>query len=91
MCNGGQKEVRGQTISGDRIAGKWQVVPGLKQPLLSLGKLAENGNRIVLDDALPGGGFILHKASGKKIPLEKCNNTYERDLYIEEPVFSGPA
>ena len=91
LCNGGMKEIRGQTVAGDRIEARWQVVPGLKQPLLSLGKLAENGNRIVLDDAIPGGGFILHKKTGKKTPLEKVGNTYECDLFVEEPPFTRPA
>ena len=65
-------------------------MPGIKQPLLSLGKMASYGHRVVLDDALPGGGFILHKATGRKIPLEKKGNTYELDLFIDAP-FTRPA
>ena len=85
LANAGQQEITGQTVAGDKITARWQVVPGLKQPLMSLGKLAANGHRIILDDSLPGGGQIIHKASGRKIPLEKSGNTYEIDLYIDTP------
>ena len=67
------------------------MVPGIKQPLLSLGKLAGKGHRIILDDDIPGGGQILHKATGKLIPLEKKGNTYELDLFIDMPPFTRPA
>ena len=95
LLNGGQQSIKGLTSAGDRIAGRWQVAPGIKQPLLSLGKVTAHGHRVVLDDELPGGGYILHKSSGRRIPLEKRGNTYELDLYVDPPApaphFQRPA
>ena len=50
LANGGQQKVQGVTAEGNRVGVKWQVVPGLKQPLLSLGKLTANNHRVVLRD-----------------------------------------
>ena len=84
------KRVSGKTANGDRFTANWQAVPGLKQPLLSLGKLTGNGHRVVLDDALPGGGLVVHKATGKKFALQKVNNTYECELLVDKRPFTRP-
>ena len=93
LGNGGMKSVSGRTVSGDKFTANWQAVPGLKQPLLSLGKLAGHGHKIILDDELPGGGVCIHKASGKQFSLQKVNNTYECELLINAPAapFTRPA
>ena len=84
LLNGGTKTVTGKTKEGARFSINWQSVPGFKQPLLSLGKLAGNQHRIILDDDLPGGGVAIHKPTGKQIGLHKTN-TYEVDLLIDLP------
>ena len=82
LQNGGEQVVTGQTTNGDTLTSKWQVVPGIKTPLLSLGKLTGRGHRVILDD---DGSFIINKATGKRIELVKKGNTYELDLHIDVP------
>ena len=90
LTNAGMQEIRGCTSNGVRIGSKWQVMPGIQQPLMSIGKMAEAGHRVIFDSELPGGGTIVHKASGKQIPLVKVGNTYEIDLYVDTPPFPRP-
>ena len=90
IYNEGVKTLFCKTKEGQRKKINFEVAD-VNKPLASLRKIVKNGHRIVLDDDIPGGGHILHKASGKLIPLEKKGNTYELDLFIDMPPFTRPA
>ena len=44
---------------------------GVTHPLASVGKLTGAGHRVVFDDDEPGGGYALHKATGKVMTFTK--------------------
>ena len=54
----------------------------VQKPLAAASKIAEKGNRIVLDDA-NSESYILHKASGKKIPLTIENGVYMMEMRVK--------
>ena len=52
-------------------------------------KIAQKGNRIVLE---ADGGFILNKATGKKIPLTVENGVYMMEMCVKPAApFQGQA
>ena len=57
---------------GERKAMNFQVTD-CKKPLASVAKIIEKGNRVVFDEE---GSFILNKATGKKIKLERERGTF---------------
>ena len=53
---------------------------GVHKPLAAASKIAQKGNRIVLE---ADGGFILNKATGKKIPLTIENGVYMMEMCVK--------
>ena len=62
----------------------------VQKPLAAASKIAEKGNRIVLDDA-NSDSYIEDKATGVKIPIELENGTYMMEIVAAEPPFTRPA
>ena len=52
---------------------------------MSVGRLTDKGHRVVFDNQVPGGGYIVHKGSGTTTPLRKQNGTYEFDIWVKVP------
>jgi hypothetical protein len=57
---------------GKRKAMNFQVTD-CKKPLASVAKIIEKGNRVVFDE---DGSFIMNKATGEKIKLERERGTF---------------
>ena len=64
----------------------------VQKPLAAASKIAEKGNRIVLDDA-NSESYILHKASETKIPLTIENGVYMMEMRVKPAAapFQGQA
>jgi hypothetical protein len=84
LANEGMKVLSGYTMDGKKIKMNWQLTDVTK-PLASVGRLTERGHRVVFDDSEPGGGFILHKASGVRTPVRKTRGVYEFDVWVKVP------
>ena len=52
----------------------------MQKPLAVASKITQKGNRIVLEE---DGGFILNKATGKKIPLAIENGVYMMEMLVK--------
>jgi len=65
------------------------AVTDCKKPLASVSKIVEKGNRVVFDEL---GSYILNKATGEKIALEKERGTYVMvvEFEVETPKATNP-
>ena len=62
----------------------------VQKPLAAASRIAQKGNRVVLEE---DGGFILNKATGKKIPLTIENGVYMMEMCVKPAAapFQGQA
>ena len=70
MQHYGEKEVTFRGPSAEDIIGLKFQVTDVRGPLLSVKRLTEKGNAVQFSDE-PGECYILNKATGKKIPMER--------------------
>ena len=77
--NMGQKKMPMITEDGKQLMITWQVTKVVK-PLLSVSKLTENGNMVILDNMMPR----IVSRDGHITWLRKKNGTYECDLWIKD-------
>ena len=70
---------------GESLLMSFQVVE-IHKPLLAVSKLVEAGNKVLFDKDDP---HILLQ-SGEKIPMKVNGGTYEIEVYILNPGFTGP-
>ena len=63
-------------------------VTDVKKPLASVARVCDSGNRVILE---AHGGYIENLVTGKRINLERENNTYSMtcDMMIATPGFIG--
>ena len=54
-------------------------VAGVTQPLVSVAGLVDGGNAVVFDKS---GGFVHHRASGRRVQLPRVGNTFVLDMTI---------
>lgn len=54
-------------------------IADVHKPLLSISRCADMGFMCVLDD---GGGFLLDKITGEKIPLQRKDNLYVMKAWV---------
>jgi hypothetical protein len=78
--NLGQKLFPMFTENRRAIAIQWQITKVVKL-LLSVSKLNENGNTVILDSRRP----VIIGADGYVTPLRRRNGTFECDLWIYNP------
>ena len=88
--NLGQTKVPFSTAEGHQCTLLFQVAR-ITRPLISVAQLSRSGRRCIFDH---DGGYIEHRATGRKIQLERAGNTYAlrmlvRDTAETKPVFSG--
>jgi hypothetical protein len=84
LQNRGKKTLEGYNAEGKKVRMEWQLAKVTK-PLMSVGRLTDKGHRVVFDNQVPGGGYIVHKESGTTTPLRKQNGTYEFDIWVKVP------
>jgi hypothetical protein len=70
MQHYGEKQVTFRGPEAEDIIGLKFQVTDVRKPLLSVRRLTEKGNTVQFSDE-PGECYILNKATGKKIPMEK--------------------
>ena len=70
--------------NGVKTSMRLQATTKVKKPLAAASKIAEKGNRIVLDDA-DSESYIENKASGVRIPLKLVNGIYMMEMSISKP------
>ena len=67
-------------------------IAGINKPLVSVSKLIDEGWRVVFDVE---GSYLLHKATKRKIMMERTRGVFTVEAYIEPeneaPVFSRHA
>ena len=95
--NMGEQNVIGFTMEGQRRAMKWTVAP-VRKPLISVGKLVESGNEVVLGK----NPRIINQRNGQVTKLRKQGGVYLIDIWIwvgkqgqrgdsnKAPVFARP-
>ena len=81
LVNVGEKQPRFET-NGMNAWMTFQATTKVQKPLAAASKIAEKGNRIVLDD-VDSESYILNKASGKKIPLTIANGVYMMQMLVK--------
>ena len=87
LINAGEK--RPHSKCGGEDAHMAFQCTGVHKPLAAASKVAQKGNRIVLE---ADGGFILNKATGKKIPLAIENGVYMMEMCVKPAApFQGQA
>ena len=87
LVNAGEKRPRFKSNGVDSYMA-FQCT-GVHKPLAAASKIAQKGNRIVLE---ADGGFILNKATGKKIPLTIENGVYMMEMCVKPAApFQGQA
>ena len=88
LINAGEK--RPHFKCGDEDAHMAFQCTGVHKPLAAASKVAQKGNRIVLE---ADGGYILNKKSGKKIPLTIENGVYMMEMRVKPAAapFQGQA
>ena len=71
--------------SKDELDISFQVVENVHKPLLAVSSIVKQGHKVVFaeEDA-----HIALKDGGS-IPLRHVNGTYELDIWIKKPVFTG--
>ena len=65
--------------SAGRPRGMHFQVAGVTQPLVSVAGLVDGGNVVVFDKS---GGFVHHRATGRRIQLPRVGNTFVLDMTI---------
>ncbi len=78
LINAGEKRPRFKSNGVDSYMA-FQCT-GVHKPLAAASKIAQEGNRIVLE---ADGGFILNKATGKKIPLAIEDGVYMMEVCVK--------
>ena len=89
MYNEGEKLVRGLSNDGVPIGMVFQVTD-VRNPLGSVRRMCEAGNRVIFDDDEPGGGCVLNKLTGAKTPMNKENGLYYLYMWVPKSGFQRP-
>ena len=91
MPNRGEQKVKFLTRDGVWATLLFQIA-GINKPLVSVSKLIDEGWRVVFDAEE---SFLLHKATGKRIVMDRTRGVFTIDAYVEpedsKPVFSRQA
>ena len=80
IYNKGQKDIKAVTGNGTQVDMTFQVADQITQPLGSVRRLCEAGNRVVFDKE----SYIENKATGVKTPIQLRNGEYMMDLYVRK-------
>ena len=80
IYNKGQKDIRAVTGNGTSVDITFQVADRITQPLGSVRRLCEAGNRVVFDKE----SYIENKGTGIKTPSQLRNGEYMMDLYVRK-------
>ena len=84
LINQGKKTAHGKNAKGQKARMKWQLA-SVTKPLALIGRLRERGHQVIFDDGEQGGGFIIHKETGVRTPMNERNGVYEFDIRVEMP------
>ena len=82
LKNLGSQRVSARDASGQLLTLEFDIVDKVTKPLASVHSIAKKGNAVVFED---DGGYVLHKASGKKTPLRLEGKLYYLDLWVQVP------
>ena len=80
IYNKGQKDIKAVTGNGTQVDMTFQIADQITQPLGSVRRLCEAGNRVVFDSE----SYIENKATGLKTPIQLRNGEYMMDLYVRK-------
>ena len=88
LVNVGGKKPRFKTNGIDATM-TFQATTMIKKPLAAASKIAEKGNRVILDDIVSE-SYIENKKTGTRIPLKLKNGVYMMEMQVKQP-FQRPA
>ena len=88
MRHYGEKEITIKGSSDGEVVGLKFQVTDVKRPLLAVRRLVEKGN-VVMFGPEPHQTYILHVASGRRIPMERRGGTFVIKAHFVKELSSG--
>ena len=64
-------------------------IAAINKPLVSVGKLVDDGNLVVFDHEDAGGSYIMQKKTGKRIQLKRERGVFSIDAYADPDQADG--
>ena len=75
----GKKKVQAMTNEGQKRTMNWTVC-AVRRPLISVSKMVEAGNKVMLEDTNPR---VINSKTGQVTKLQKVNGVFTMDLWIK--------
>ena len=84
MANCGEQHIIAKTTDGTICNMTWQIVEGIRRPLLAVSSTTKNNNTVTLEE---DGGWITNRNTGATTKIRMKNGVYVMSLWVQ--VFPG--
>ena len=86
IYNKGQKDIKAVTGNGTSVDITFQIADQVTQPLGSVRRLCEAGNRVVFDN---DGSYVQDKKNGEKTEIRREKGAYVMDFWVRKGDSNG--